>query len=447
MLRAVWRRFTPAWLALTALGCASAYERSYGPNPALPAPAYGVVNGYESWMFFDALEPHGRWFDYPGHGWAWTPHGAGADWRPYWNGSWVDSDFGWTWVSNEPWGWAPYHYGRWIEDPGYGWVWIPGGEWAPAWVTWRHDDEWVGWAPLPPEAHWYGGVGLEFARSVQVPPSHWSFVERRHFLNRDLRRRALPVDQNAALIHRTRDATRFEVRHGRPYNRGIDRALVERWTRRPVPHVQVVDAARPGGRDRVSGGRLALYRPTIREPGSTGPMERRAQAVERQRRAEEQRRAGTARRREQEAVRERERAARAEQERTRAAAAAKRRAIEERGHTRAADRVGAERAERARERALEEQRARTVRAERALESERRRAAGRERELRIAYQRQLDAERRRSAERARIVERRRAAGRRTQAATAERREEAERERARAKKARDARVRASADRRGS
>jgi hypothetical protein len=401
MLRTGWRRLALATLPFFALGCASAYERSYGPNPAQPAPAYGVVNGYESWMFFDALEPHGRWFEYPGYGWAWTPHGVGATWRPYWNGSWVDSDFGWTWVSNEPWGWAPYHYGRWIEDPGYGWVWIPGGEWAPAWVTWRHDDEWVGWAPLPPEARWYRGAGLEFGTSDPVPPSRWSFVERRHFLSRDLRRRALSADQNAALIHRTRDATRFEVRHGRPYNRGIDRALVERWTGRAVPRVQVVDAPEPRGRDRVSAGRLALYRPTIREQGPTGPIERRAQILERQRRADEQRRAETARRREQEAVRERERAAKAEQARERAERAERQRALEERGRARAAERARAER------------RAETVRAERA----------------------------------RDLQRRRATERRMQAAAAERREQAEREKARAKKAREARARSSADRRGN
>src|SRR6266496_1683468 len=32
----------------------------------------------------------------------------------------------------------------------YGWVWIPGTVWAPAWVTWTYNDNYVGWAPLPP---------------------------------------------------------------------------------------------------------------------------------------------------------------------------------------------------------------------------------------------------------------------------------------------------------
>jgi len=34
-------------------------------------------------------------------------------------------------VSDEPWGWACYHYGTWVDDPAVGWVWVPGVEWAP----------------------------------------------------------------------------------------------------------------------------------------------------------------------------------------------------------------------------------------------------------------------------------------------------------------------------
>src|SRR2546423_9736807 len=29
---------------------------------------------------------------------------------------------------------------------------VPGDEWAPAWVSWRSSKDYVGWAPLPPEA-------------------------------------------------------------------------------------------------------------------------------------------------------------------------------------------------------------------------------------------------------------------------------------------------------
>ena len=95
----------------------------------------------------------------------WRPHpalrrslGAGRvppDWRPYQYGHWVYTDeWGWYWVSDDAeadWGWVIYHYGRWAFERGLGWFWVPGDEWAPAWVDWRYGDEYVGWAPLPPD--------------------------------------------------------------------------------------------------------------------------------------------------------------------------------------------------------------------------------------------------------------------------------------------------------
>jgi uncharacterized membrane protein YgcG len=46
--------------------------------------------------------------------------------------------FGPVWLSAEPWGWAPYHYGRWIDDAEFGWLWIPEQSvvsWEPALVS------------------------------------------------------------------------------------------------------------------------------------------------------------------------------------------------------------------------------------------------------------------------------------------------------------------------
>ena len=54
------------------------------------------------------------------------------------------------WVSNEPFGWATYHYGRWGFSNRVGWFWVPGNRWAPAWVAWRSSNDYLAWAPLPP---------------------------------------------------------------------------------------------------------------------------------------------------------------------------------------------------------------------------------------------------------------------------------------------------------
>src|SRR3982074_2129929 len=104
-------------------------------------------------VFYDRLSSDGNWFYDDDYGYVWQPNVAVStlSWRPYADGHWVWTDRGWCWVSNEDFGWATYHYGRWIRISGAGWVWVPGDEWAPAWVSWRHtdDDDYVGWAPLP----------------------------------------------------------------------------------------------------------------------------------------------------------------------------------------------------------------------------------------------------------------------------------------------------------
>ena len=63
-------------------------------------------------MFHDSLSPYGSWFETPDYGYVWQPVIVrDSSWRPYTRGRWVCSDHGWTWVSDEPFGWATYHYG------------------------------------------------------------------------------------------------------------------------------------------------------------------------------------------------------------------------------------------------------------------------------------------------------------------------------------------------
>jgi len=100
--------------------------------------------------FYAPLTPSGAWIDVRPYGRCWRPSAVAPGWRPYCNGRWVWTDCGWYWASDEPWAWACYHYGCWVDDPLQAWVWVPGIEWAPAWVTWRAGDGYIGWAPLPP---------------------------------------------------------------------------------------------------------------------------------------------------------------------------------------------------------------------------------------------------------------------------------------------------------
>jgi hypothetical protein len=90
---------------------------------------------------YDDLDQYGRWDDQPGYGNVWIPTAVGADWVPYHDGHWAwIAPWGWTWVDDAPWGFAPYHYGRWATFGGR-WGWIPGPYdatpvYAPALVAW-----------------------------------------------------------------------------------------------------------------------------------------------------------------------------------------------------------------------------------------------------------------------------------------------------------------------
>jgi len=77
------------------------------------------VVGYED------LDDNGDWRPALGYGNVWFPHVA-PGWAPYREGHWAWVDpWGWTWVDEEPWGYAPFHYGRWAFFSGQ-WGWVPG---------------------------------------------------------------------------------------------------------------------------------------------------------------------------------------------------------------------------------------------------------------------------------------------------------------------------------
>ncbi len=73
-----------------------------------------------------ALDHYGAWRVVPEYGTVWVPEGIAPTWAPYTTGFWIsDPYYGWAWVDDAPWGWAPFHYGRWVFINGY-WAWAPG---------------------------------------------------------------------------------------------------------------------------------------------------------------------------------------------------------------------------------------------------------------------------------------------------------------------------------
>jgi len=130
----------------------------------------------------------------------------------------VFTDYGWTWSSDEQWGWAVYHYGRWNQDPSYGWVWVPGTEWGPAWVAWHEGGGYVGWAPLPWQVRVQAGIQLDWASlNVTIAPSSWCFTSSRYL-----------VDPGLSHTHRPHVAQR----HPHPGHQERDQLHLHRQPRR-----------------------------------------------------------------------------------------------------------------------------------------------------------------------------------------------------------------------
>ncbi|MGE0887527.1 MAG: DUF6600 domain-containing protein [Blastocatellales bacterium] len=228
-------------------------------------------------IFYDELAPYGRWFPVDGYGYVWTPYDVAIGWRPYTDGYWVYTDYGWTWVSRYRWGWAPFHYGRWIFHSRHGWVWRPGTVWGPAWVVWRYRPGWIGWAPMPPQMEWRAGVGLraEWGEVDQIVEPFWySFVEERHFTARDLDRRLELPARNITLLRQSENVTSYAWAENRVVNRSINIESVEQAIGRPVPRGRVADADSPARVAEVRGNDVLIYRPTIqRETTSRAPRQ------------------------------------------------------------------------------------------------------------------------------------------------------------------------------
>jgi len=247
-----------AWLL--ALGSAFTYTASAQYDRDYDDDDYGQQGEVSYQTFYDELSPHGRWMDYPGHGYVWIPD-AGPDFRPYsTNGHWVwTEDYEWMWVSDYDWGWAPFHYGRWDHDPYYGWFWVPGYEWSPAWVAWRDGGDYYGWAPLRPGI----SISINFNIGSYRPPyDFWCFTPRRYITHRNVFSYCLPRTRNLTIINQTTIINNYNYR-GNIWRTGPRRASVEIYTGRINP-VRFRSADRPG-RTVFRQNEVSVYRPRVRQ--------------------------------------------------------------------------------------------------------------------------------------------------------------------------------------
>jgi hypothetical protein len=150
---------------------------------------------------YQDLARYGQWSQAPQYGAVWYPTQVAAGWAPYRYGHWAYiAPWGWTWVDDAPWGFTPFHYGRWVEVGGR-WGWVPGERrvrpvYAPALVTFFGDLGGVGvnlslgWLPLAPE-------------EVYVPPYRHSprYVREVNIMNVHNETRIVNVVNNTTVIN------------------------------------------------------------------------------------------------------------------------------------------------------------------------------------------------------------------------------------------------------
>ncbi len=203
---------------------------SFAPFAEIKAQSVSVAVNFNT--FQQELSPYGRWMNDSRYGQVWIY--SDADFKPYYtDGHWEYTNYGWSWISDYDWGWAPFHYGRWENDPYNGWMWIPGYEWASAWVSWSSVDDYYGWAPL--------GYGVNINVSFgSIAHDRWNFIPRSNICDRDIYRYCVPYGRNNNFRNAVVINNYYNGRDGvGRYERGPERREAERYTNNRIEERRV----------------------------------------------------------------------------------------------------------------------------------------------------------------------------------------------------------------
>jgi hypothetical protein len=159
----------PVQLTMLSPAMPDAFERwasSRDQRYATGAPGAQYVN--QDMPGWEDLNQYGSWYSDPTVGPVWYPSAVAVGWVPYREGHWAWVEpWGWSWVDDAPWGFAPFHYGRWVYLD-RGWGWVPGERvyrpmYAPALVVFidggsfrdRHEPRMQAWFPLGPREPYF----------------------------------------------------------------------------------------------------------------------------------------------------------------------------------------------------------------------------------------------------------------------------------------------------
>jgi len=263
-------------------------------TPRLPAVSAGTPAAVPTRLtvpfdlFFHELRSYGAWVQTEDGKWAWRPTRVASDWRPFGQGTWAFTDVGWFWLSDEPWGWATSHYGRWaLTKPKSGtsptspsirnpeWFWFPAPDWSPAQVEWRQGDTGIGWCPIQGSQSSDSAIGSP----QSAIESGWTFLPWSNASRAALPRPGTltafrqPNTLEALVISSTTAQTAtpelLSQTHpiSNPNQAGPDRSLVERKTSRRLSPCRILDSGQPRelllvARDETA---VVAFRPLLKE--------------------------------------------------------------------------------------------------------------------------------------------------------------------------------------
>jgi len=259
---------------------------------------------------YQDLDAYGDWRSTSDYGTVWYPRAVASDWAPYRQGRWAwVPPWGWTWIDQAPWGFAPFHYGRWAFIAGR-WAWVPGRVvarpvYAPALVGWVGNPGWsvsfsfgsapaVGWFPLAPREVYVPAYRYSPTYVRQVNITHVTNVTH---IDRVVRG-APPAYAHHALAQAVTVVPARQMQEGRPISaseirhherRDLDRAPLARqapsaqWVA-PAPaamrpHDGERGSQRPRGRDFDARGNPGAEREAVRDGERPSPRQAMPEAI------------------------------------------------------------------------------------------------------------------------------------------------------------------------
>jgi hypothetical protein len=181
---------------------------------------------------------------------------------PYTNGQWVNTDAGWYFKAPTPVEETVSHYGRWVNSPTAGWLWVPGRVWAPAWVDWKQNDDYVSWAPLPPSVYINNGT----MSAPIIDDNNYLIVNRKYFLEPTVYRynNVYYDNGNTILLSDMKRTDGIVVYNNTIINRGPDVNIIQTIYGRNIDLVKI-QHVRNFNEIRYSDREYFVYRPDFKK--------------------------------------------------------------------------------------------------------------------------------------------------------------------------------------